>query len=80
MIQSETRDLTLMFTQHLYEVFSQPEVERTWDEHIQSVCSRGDDIAAFENTSGSLWAVAGEWSLAAYDCAPWLNGRGIGAR
>lgn len=28
----------------------------------------------------NLWTITGEWTTAVTDCAPWLNGRGIGAR
>ena len=72
--------LTCSSLQHIYEVFSQDEVERTWDQHIQSVCNRGNDIQSFTQSNGAMWTIVGEWSLAAYDCALWLNGRGIGAR
>jgi len=60
---------------HIYEVFSQAAVERTWGEHLSSICSASGDLQAAPN-----WPIVGEWTLAAYDCAQWLNGRGVGAR
>jgi glucan 1,3-beta-glucosidase len=49
-----------------------------WDQHIQSACSHGDSLASFSQSE--LWEVVGEWSPASTDCAPSLNGRGVGAR
>ncbi|KAG8931005.1 exo-1,3-beta-glucanase [Tulasnella sp. 418] len=65
---------------HIYEVFSNQEVARNWDQHIESICNRGRTIESWTKSAGSLWTVVGEWSLAAYDCAPYLNGRGVGSR
>ncbi|GHJ85708.1 hypothetical protein NliqN6_2110 [Naganishia liquefaciens] len=65
----------VMLDHHYYSVFSDAEVRRTWGQHLNAACSYGDTLATAPN-----WAVVGEWSLAAYDCARWLNGRGVGAR
>ena len=60
---------------HVYQVFSPSEVQRSWGEHLSSACNSGGNLRASPS-----WPIVGEWSLAAYDCAKWLNGRGVGAR
>ncbi len=60
---------------HIYQCFSDAEVRRTWGEHLANTCSQADNLRASPN-----WPIVGEWSLAAYDCAFSLNGRGVGAR
>lgn len=60
---------------HHYQVFSQQELARTIDEHVQVACQWGKDSA-----SENLWNLCGEWSAALTDCAPWLNGIGTGSR
>ncbi|KAG7527661.1 hypothetical protein FFLO_06708 [Filobasidium floriforme] len=60
---------------HVYQVFSPAENQRSWGEHLTSACNSGGNLRASPN-----WPIVGEWSLAVYDCARWLNGRGIGAR
>jgi aryl-phospho-beta-D-glucosidase BglC (GH1 family) len=65
---------------HHYQVFSVPELQRTWDQHIQAACSRGNEIQSYSSVSGNLWTIVGEWTTTPYDCAKYLNGRGVGAR
>ncbi|PPQ67919.1 hypothetical protein CVT25_000331 [Psilocybe cyanescens] len=60
---------------HVYQMFSTPENQRSYAEHIQAACAKSSDL-----TSESLWTVVGEWTPAANDCAKYLNGRGIGSR
>ncbi|THU98603.1 glycoside hydrolase family 5 protein [Dendrothele bispora CBS 962.96] len=60
---------------HIYQIFSDAEVSRTKQQHIDNVCARGSDFASFH-----LWLIAGEFTPAMTDCAKYLNGRGIGAR
>ncbi|KAI0800625.1 exo-beta-1,3-glucanase [Fomes fomentarius] len=60
---------------HIYQMFSDEEVSRTNQQHINSACAHASDLA----TNG-LWAIVGEWTPAATDCAKYLNGRGVGAR
>lgn len=60
---------------HHYQVFSQGELERDIDQHIETACSWGRAA-----TQESHWNVVGEWSAALTDCATWLNGVGRGAR
>ncbi|TCD71174.1 exo-1,3-beta-glucanase [Steccherinum ochraceum] len=57
---------------HIYQMFSQDEVSRTNQQHIDAACST--------DLSFDLWLVVGEWTPAATDCAKYLNGRGVGAR
>ncbi len=65
--------------QHEYQIFSDQELSRTEDQHIQFVCQNTrPDLANF--ASNNMWTVSGEWSTSITDCAQWLNGRGIGAR
>lgn len=44
-------------------------------QHIQTACSKASGLA-----TAPLWAVVGEWTPAANDCAKYLNGRGVGSR
>ncbi|KAI0654497.1 exo-beta-1,3-glucanase [Cubamyces menziesii] len=60
---------------HIYQMFSQDEVSRTNQQHIQAACSVGSSLSSFD-----LWVIVGEWTPAATDCAKYLNGRGVGAR
>ncbi|KAH9486277.1 Glucan 1,3-beta-glucosidase [Psilocybe cubensis] len=60
---------------HVYQMFSDAENHRTYEEHIQAACAKSSDL-----TSGTLWTVVGEWTPAGNDCAKYLNGRGVGAR
>ncbi|KAG8823692.1 exo-1,3-beta-glucanase [Serendipita sp. 401] len=60
---------------HYYGIFSQGGVSRSWDQHVQAACARGNEL-----TSSPLWTVVGEWSTVFTDCAKYINGRGNGAR
>ena len=62
----------------MYQIFSNRELSRTFDEHINYACNLSQSFVDFE--SSNIWTVVGEWSNALTDCAQWLNGRGIGAR
>ncbi|KIY44033.1 glycoside hydrolase [Fistulina hepatica ATCC 64428] len=64
--------------EHQYQVFSEADLELTWDEHIESTCELNSTYASFDESN--LWTIMGEWSTAVTDCAKWLNGRGVGAR
>ena len=64
--------------QHMYQIFSNTELSRTFDQHIQHACTTGQTFVDYQ--SSSIWLVSGEWSNALTDCAKWLNGRGVGAR
>ncbi|KAF8206460.1 glycoside hydrolase superfamily [Mycena galopus ATCC 62051] len=63
---------------HEYQIFSVPELQRTFDEHISFACNSTADLVNF--AQHNIWTVVGEWSTAPTDCAQWLNGRGVGAR
>ncbi|KAJ7756388.1 glycoside hydrolase [Mycena maculata] len=63
---------------HEYQIFSVPELERTFDEHINFTCSSMADLTNF--AKNNIYTIVGEWSTAVTDCALWLNGRGVGAR
>ena len=60
---------------HRYQIFSNGEVARSRQEHINAACSLRGELSSF-----SLWVVVGEWTPAPTDCARYLNGRGVGAR
>ncbi|GJE86367.1 glycoside hydrolase family 5 protein [Phanerochaete sordida] len=60
---------------HIYQMFSQEEVARSYAEHIAAACAHAPALASFE-----LPVLVGEWTPAPTDCAPYLNGRGAGAR
>ncbi|KAK7434061.1 hypothetical protein VKT23_020387 [Stygiomarasmius scandens] len=60
---------------HIYQIFSNEEVSRTEQEHIDYACSRASTLESFD-----LWPIVGEWTPAMTDCAKYLNGRGIGSR
>jgi len=63
---------------HEYQIFSDLELNRTFDEHISFACTYMQSLGSFAATN--LWTVVGEWSNAVTDCAMWLNGRNVGAR
>jgi len=60
---------------HIYQMFSQSEVEYSNTQHISAACQMSSSLSGFD-----LWLIVGEWTPAATDCATYLNGRGIGAR
>lgn len=60
---------------HIYQVFSQAEVEYSYSQHISAACAYASSLSGFD-----LWLIVGEWSPAPNDCATYLNGRGVGAR
>ncbi|KAJ7104177.1 glycoside hydrolase family 5 protein [Mycena belliarum] len=63
---------------HEYQLFSVPELQRSFDDHINFACSSMSDLTNFAKRN--IWTVVGEWSTAVTDCTKWLNGRGVGAR
>ncbi|PPQ95225.1 hypothetical protein CVT26_014916 [Gymnopilus dilepis] len=63
---------------HEYQIFSDPELDRTDDEHISFACTYMQSLGSF--AASNIWTVVGEWSTAVTDCAQWLNGRNVGAR
>jgi len=63
---------------HMYQIFSDLELSRSFDEHIQFTCSQ---IPTYTNFARSnIWTIIGEWTTSPTDCTLWLNGRGIGSR
>ncbi|GEQ67684.1 hypothetical protein JCM33374_g1349 [Metschnikowia sp. JCM 33374] len=60
---------------HHYQVFSQGELSRDINQHIEVACSWGKGAKTEDK-----WNVCGEFSAALTDCALWLNGVGRGAR
>ncbi|KAF9557434.1 glycoside hydrolase family 5 protein [Agrocybe pediades] len=63
---------------HEYQIFSDLELNRSFDQHIDFACTYTQSLGSFAESN--LWTVVGEWSNALTDCAKWLNGRGVGAR
>ncbi|KAL1738083.1 glycoside hydrolase superfamily, partial [Schizophyllum fasciatum] len=68
----------VMMDYHMYQIFSNDELRRSNDEHIEFACTKKSELTNF--ASSNIWTVVGEWSNAPTDCTKWLNGRGIGAR
>ncbi|KAG8750908.1 exo-1,3-beta-glucanase [Serendipita sp. 396] len=68
----------VMMDLHVYQIFSNDELRRSWDDHVSFMCNRVSEFTSY--TSNNLWLVMGEWSNAITDCAKYLNGRGVGAR
>ena len=60
---------------HIYQVFSDSDVAMSWQDHINTACGEQSALSGFD-----LWLIVGEWSTSPTDCAPYLNGRGVGAR
>lgn len=60
---------------HIYQIFSQSDVEMSQQQHISAACAEASNLGPFD-----LWTIVGEWTPASTDCAKYLNGRGIGAR
>lgn len=65
----------LLLDTHHYEVFDSGALQMGIQQHLDSACGFGNQMA-----SNNKWTISGEWSGAMTDCAKWLNGRGIGAR
>ncbi|KAF9532615.1 glycoside hydrolase family 5 protein [Crepidotus variabilis] len=63
---------------HEYQIFSHPELSRSYDDHINFACTYKPTLSTFSVTS--LYTILGEWSNAITDCAKWLNGRWVGSR
>jgi glucan 1,3-beta-glucosidase len=61
---------------HEYQVFSNDQVALVPWQHRQRVCNNVQSYAS----NSDKWVVVGEWTAAMTDCAPALNGYGIGAR
>ncbi|ORX38488.1 putative cellulase [Kockovaella imperatae] len=60
---------------HTYTIFDNNQVAQSPNQRFQQICNQASSM-----TSSPLWYVVGEWSLASTDCAPAINGRGVGAR
>ncbi|KAJ3815516.1 glycoside hydrolase [Lentinula aff. lateritia] len=63
---------------HQYQIFSIPELQRSFSQHLAFTCTIRSTISSF--AAANIWTIEGEWSTAPTDCALWLNGRGVGAR
>ncbi|EDK43323.1 glucan 1,3-beta-glucosidase precursor [Lodderomyces elongisporus NRRL YB-4239] len=74
-LQTSNSVWNVVIDHHHYQVFSAGELQRSIDEHVSTACNWG-----WDTKKESHWTVAGEWSAALTDCAPWLNGVGRGAR
>ncbi|KAI9817151.1 MAG: exo-1,3-beta-glucanase [Pycnora praestabilis] len=60
---------------HEYQVFNDDQIAWSNAKHRQGVCN---GVGSYSNADH--WVVVGEWTAAETDCAPALNGQGIGAR
>lgn len=63
---------------HQYQIFSNDQLARSFDEHIAFACSQIPDLVDY--ATNNIWTINGEWSLAVTDCVKWLNGRNVGSR
>ncbi|KAG7664605.1 uncharacterized protein J8A68_001830 [[Candida] subhashii] len=72
---SDQNYFNVVIDHHHYQVFSAPELQRDINAHVSVACNWGWDAKQEYH-----WNIAGEWSAALTDCAPWLNGVGRGAR
>ncbi|CAH2354278.1 glucan 1,3-beta-glucosidase 2 [[Candida] railenensis] len=68
----------ILIDHHHYEVFTFGALNMTIAEHISSIKSYSSSIESNEGDANP--ALVGEWSAALTDCAPWVNGVGLGAR
>ncbi|KIJ53493.1 glycoside hydrolase family 5 protein [Sphaerobolus stellatus SS14] len=66
----------VMMDTHIYQMFSDADVALSQSGHIASACGQASSLTSFK----TLWTVVGEWTTASTDCAPNLNGRGVGSR
>ncbi|KAF2148363.1 glycoside hydrolase family 5 protein [Myriangium duriaei CBS 260.36] len=60
---------------HEYQVFSPDQVALSTQGHLDRICSQESVY-----NGANKWTFVGEWSAAMTDCAPYLNGFGIGSR
>jgi aryl-phospho-beta-D-glucosidase BglC (GH1 family) len=69
----------VMMDTHVYQVFSEDQLARTPQEHIDYACTTVfNNIKSY--ASQNVWTIAGEFSNAITDCAGSINGKGTGAR
>jgi aryl-phospho-beta-D-glucosidase BglC (GH1 family) len=60
---------------HLYQVFTNGEIGRTEQQHIDAACGAAEEITGMDKP-----VIVGEWTPSMTDCAKYLNGRGTGSR
>lgn len=72
---SDNNAQNVIVDHHEYQVFSNEQLRLQNYEHRQAVCNNRGSY-----TGADKWVVVGEWSGAQTDCAPALNGYGIGSR
>lgn len=62
---------------HIYTVFSTPTLQLDDNARVEAYCSMASGLS---QSNSAIWTFVGEFSPAPTDCAPRLNGQGIGAR
>ncbi|KAH9809691.1 family 5 glycoside hydrolase [Melampsora americana] len=62
---------------HIYTVFNNTQLQMTDNERIKFYCDLADSLV---KSDSSLWTFVGEFTPAPTDCAPRLNGQGLGSR
>ncbi|KAH8596733.1 glycoside hydrolase family 5 protein [Bisporella sp. PMI_857] len=72
---SDTDAYNAIIDHHEYQVFTNDLVAMSPAQHIQQVSTNAPSYGGSDK-----WVVVGEWTAAMTDCAPALNGYGIGAR
>jgi len=73
---SDNNAKNVIVDHHEYQVFTDDFVAMQNWQHRQLVCN---NVASYASGSDK-WVVVGEWTAAETDCAPALNGYGIGSR
>lgn len=65
----------IIIDHHHYEVFTESQVALNVSTHLENIKNYASAIG-----KEKAKAIVGEWSAALTDCAPWLNGIGLGSR
>ncbi|KAG9235942.1 glycoside hydrolase superfamily [Amylocarpus encephaloides] len=73
---SDNGAFNVVVDHHEYQVFSQDTIKLQPWEHRQLVCN---NVGSYSSNSDK-WVMVSEWTAAMTDCAPALNGYGVGAR
>lgn len=73
---SDNNAQNVVIDHHEYQVFTNAFVAMQPWQHRQYVCNNAPSYAS----GTDKWVVVGEWTAAETDCAPYLNGYGVGAR
>ncbi|KAL9116132.1 MAG: hypothetical protein Q9227_000501 [Pyrenula ochraceoflavens] len=76
LVPSDNNAQRVILDTHVYQVFSNDQVKMQPQQHREAVCGGASSYAQ----NRDKWLIVGEWTAAMTDCAPALNGYGVGAR